>query len=133
MIGYKVLNKDWRGKQWGAPITKLPGFHYNLGHTYIETVTGTEITIDTDKCVRGFHFCDRMADAIRFAPIVAGISPEECDLHNFVFTEVVAGGSISMKTVAGVRTWRSSIIKIVREFSFEEAMELARTEIEEGK
>lgn len=133
MTGYKILNKDRRGKQWGKPITKLPGFHYSLDREYVDAAIGTEIPIDTEKCAHGFHFCDRMMDAIRFAPSVAGIPAEDCDLENFVFVKVVAGGSVAMETIDGIRSYRASHIRLVREYAKEEALELARKELEEER
>lgn len=100
--GFKAFRSDWTCD----PTGEKP-FQYEVGKSFTMPET-------PQVCSTGFHFCRNILDCFYFF---------ECKENKTKFAEVVAFGDID-RTSDG-RKLCTNKIKIVREISWEEALELA--------
>ena len=98
MKGYKVFKSDWTCR----------GFYYEVGKTY-------EMKEDPVCCERGFHFCGKLIDCFKYY---------DFDSENKV-AEIEATGAIDDD--GNEEKYCTNKIKIVRELSWHEALDLVNT------
>ena len=98
MKGYKVFKSDWTCR----------GFYYEVGKTY-------EMKEDPVCCERGFHFCGKLINCFNYY---------DFDSENKV-AEIEATGAIDDD--GNEEKYCTNKIKIVRELSWHEALDLVNT------